>query len=123
MVVGNQLYLRDTNLGGNSVTIEHGFMSNGNFLSMGFYSRSNHFSSINVESGQYIVSGTGIGTAGNTGYSSGPHVDYNIYYRQNTQNFISNLYGLGYVTSIINTTYWNFYDSYYNPGRLWELYH
>jgi hypothetical protein len=94
---GARVYVQDQNLRGNGVIIDHGFYLNGNFLSMGFTTRSNHFDSVSVSVGQYLQAGTGIGTTGNSGWSTGPHVDYNLYYRANTTNLIKNIYNLGNV--------------------------
>jgi murein DD-endopeptidase MepM/ murein hydrolase activator NlpD len=83
---------------------------------MGFFTRSNHFDSVSVTLGQYVTGGTSIGLAGNSGWSTGPHIDYNLYFRANTENFIQNLYGLN--TSVGN---WD-KDRYVNPKNLYNLF-
>jgi murein DD-endopeptidase MepM/ murein hydrolase activator NlpD len=111
---GNRIYVKDQNLRGNGVIIEHGFNLNNNFLSMGFMTRSNHFDSVNVSAGQYLLAGTGIGATGNSGWSTGPHVDYNLYFRSETKNRIKNIYDLNDVTDD-----WNG-DKYVNPLNLYK---
>jgi hypothetical protein len=92
---GNTLYLRDQNPRGNGVIIEHGFNLNGNFLSMGFSTRSNHFDYVNVAKDEFVPSNAVIGLLGNSGWSTGTHVDYNLYFQKNTNNAIYNIYQLG----------------------------
>jgi murein DD-endopeptidase MepM/ murein hydrolase activator NlpD len=113
---GNTLYLKDQNVRGNGVIIEHGFIFEGNFISMGFFTRSNHFDSVSVTLGQYVTGGTGIGLAGNSGWSTGSHVDHNTYFKANTKNFIQDLYELD--TSVEN---WDG-DRYVNPKNLYDLF-
>jgi murein DD-endopeptidase MepM/ murein hydrolase activator NlpD len=113
---GNILYVKDQNVRGNGVIIEHGFDFEGNFISMGFSTRSNHFDYASVTLGQSLLSGTGIGLLGNSGWSTGPHVDYNMYFKTGTKNFIQDLYQLN--TSVEN---WDG-NRYVNPKNLYELY-
>jgi murein DD-endopeptidase MepM/ murein hydrolase activator NlpD len=121
---GNILYVYDANARGNSVTIEHGIMFNDTFISMGFYSRSNHFDLIseNVTIGSFLTSGTGIGTTGNTGWSTGPHVDYNIFHLPNTSNTISYMYSLGISHISFEDFVNNRYNQYVDPRNLWNWY-
>ena len=55
---------------GRMITIEHGF---------GFQTRYAHMSSFSVEEGRVLKRGDVIGTVGNTGNSSGPHLHYGVY--------------------------------------------
>ena len=45
-----------------------------------------HLQTIEVQDGQYVERGTIIGTMGSTGMSSGPHLDYQIWYDGVNQN-------------------------------------
>ena len=121
---GNKLYLYDTKPTGNSVTIEHGFMLNGNFLSMGFYTRSNHFDSIpeNITIRKYLSAGTGIGAMGNTGWSTRPHVDYNLFYLPNTVNAISFMYKLTVSKAGEKDGFTNRINQYMNPENIYNRY-
>ena len=112
---GETQYLQDQNIRGYSASIDHGFMMNDKFLSMGFYTRSNHFDSLDTKIGETLLSGGIIGRTGNTGWSTGTHVDYNIYTRPNRKNFITTLYDL-------ELSYKEKYPGYYNPYNLWKLF-
>jgi len=84
--------------GGNSVTIQHGFTFGTSFLSMGFFTRSNHFDSLNVSTGD-MVTNQFVAKVGNTGSSTGAHLDYNLYvpaYQQGL-NFALKLFKLDLV--------------------------
>jgi len=54
---------------GNLIEIDHGF---------GYMSRYGHLSRIKAVSGQNITRGTLIGYVGSTGYSTGPHLHYEV---------------------------------------------
>ncbi len=54
---------------GNFVQIDHGY---------GVVTIYGHASSLNVKKGQKVVRGDRIATVGNTGYSTGPHVHYEV---------------------------------------------
>lgn len=54
---------------GKSVTIDHGF---------GFETRYGHMNEFNVRRGQKVKRGDQIGTVGNTGSSTAPHVHYEV---------------------------------------------
>ena len=45
---------------------------------MGFFTRSNHFDSLNVSTGD-MVTNQFVAKVGNTGSSTGAHLDYNLY--------------------------------------------
>ncbi|MDD3982128.1 MAG: M23 family metallopeptidase [Spirochaetales bacterium] len=55
---------------GNSVTIQH---------SHGFITRYGHLRSIRIKKGQQVAQGQVIGTLGNTGKSTGPHLHYEVH--------------------------------------------
>ena len=114
---GDESYWKDSQFGGNSVSIDHGFNFGNSFLSMGFSTRSNHFESILAQQG-YQNAGTGIGTAGNTGSTTGPHIDWNAYINDpyGTGNFIGDLYNLKFNQAYQNTTGYRYYD----PEDLWK---
>ncbi|NDV47755.1 M23 family peptidase [Paludibacter sp. 221] len=66
---------------GNTVEIDHGF---------GYTTRYAHMSKINVKAGQKVKRADVIGLVGNTGKSTGPHLHYEVRYKniiQNPQNF------------------------------------
>lgn len=61
-----------------------------------YYMDYNHLDSINVKPGQEIKAGTPIGTIGNTGNTTGPHLDWSVYKVKNgTRMFIdtSSIFG------------------------------
>lgn len=57
---------------GNFIRLEHGF---------GFESSYSHLSKFTVKSGDFVQKGDLIGYSGNTGYTTGPHLHYEIKYR------------------------------------------
>ena len=69
---------------GNYVLINHGF---------GYKTRYAHLKSISVAEGMKVKRGECIGTSGNSGRSSGPHLHYEVMYRGNHVN-PSNYYDL-----------------------------
>jgi len=62
---------------GNSIIIDHGF---------GYKTRYAHLKSINVTEGMEIKRGECIGYSGNSGRSSGPHLHYEVIYKDNCVN-------------------------------------
>jgi len=62
---------------GNQIVIDHGY---------GYQTRYAHLSRILVAEGMKVVRGTQIGTVGNTGKSTGPHLHYEVVYRGNRMN-------------------------------------
>lgn len=69
---------------GNNIIIDHGF---------GFVTRYGHLSKIDVKAGQAIKRGQKIGEVGNTGFSTGPHLHYEIRINGvpvNPENYILN---------------------------------
>ncbi len=69
---------------GNSVVIDHGF---------GYKTRYAHLKSIGVSEGMKVKRGECIGISGNSGRSSGPHLHYEVMYKDNYVN-PSNYYDL-----------------------------
>jgi murein DD-endopeptidase MepM/ murein hydrolase activator NlpD len=69
---------------GKMITIDHGY---------GFVTRYGHLSSIDVKRGQRIKRGDVIGKMGSTGYSTGPHLHYEVWRNGkvlNPMNYILN---------------------------------
>jgi len=69
---------------GKMITIDHGY---------GFVSRYGHLSSIDVKRGQRVKRGDVIGKMGSTGYSTGPHLHYEVWRNgkvHNPMNYILN---------------------------------
>ena len=62
---------------GNSVVIDHGF---------GYKTRYAHLKSIGVSEGMKVKRGECVGTSGNSGRSSGPHLHYEVLYKGNHVN-------------------------------------
>ncbi len=56
-------------LSGNTIVIEHG---------LGLKSYYMHMDSLDVETGNYVTKGDFVGTIGTTGYSTGPHLHYQV---------------------------------------------
>lgn len=83
---------------GNQVVIDHGF---------GYKTRYAHLKSINVSEGMVLKRGEMLGTSGNSGRSSGPHLHYEVIYRDQHMN-PSNYFDLDitvdeYATMVRNT--------------------
>jgi murein DD-endopeptidase MepM/ murein hydrolase activator NlpD len=62
---------------GNAIIIDHGY---------GVVSRYGHLESYNVRPGQRVHRGEVIGFVGNTGRSTGPHLHYEVWVREQAQN-------------------------------------
>ena len=62
---------------GNEIVIDHGY---------GYKTRYAHLNTIDVSEGMQVKRGEQIGTVGNTGKSTGPHLHYEVLYRQNRVN-------------------------------------
>ena len=62
---------------GNVVIIDHGF---------GYKTRYAHLNSLGVQKGDTVVRGQVVGTLGNTGRSTGPHLHYEVLYRNQRVN-------------------------------------
>ena len=62
---------------GNSIIVDHGF---------GIVTRYGHLSGFNVKPGQRIKRGDVIGFVGDTGRSTGPHLHYEVWVRDQAQN-------------------------------------
>lgn len=62
---------------GNCIDISHGY----NYLT-----RYGHLSKLNVRQGQHVVRGDKIGEIGSTGKSTGPHLHYEVRYKDEPQN-------------------------------------
>lgn len=62
---------------GNSIDIDHGY----NYLT-----RYAHLSAIDVRPGQYVQRGEKIGEVGSTGKSTGPHLHYEVRFKDEPQN-------------------------------------
>jgi murein DD-endopeptidase MepM/ murein hydrolase activator NlpD len=56
-----------------------------------------HLSRISVKRGQHVKRGDVIGAVGNTGYSTGPHLHYEIHYQGRAQNPYKHFLGNEYV--------------------------
>jgi len=83
---------------GNQVVIDHGF---------GYKTRYAHLKGVEVSEGMVLKRGERIGTSGNSGRSSGPHLHYEVIYRDQHMN-PSNYYDLDitpeeYSTMVRNT--------------------
>lgn len=65
---------------GNEIVINHGF---------GYKTRYAHLNSICVSAGQKLVRGQKIGEVGNTGKSTGPHLHYEVIYKNKQVNPLS----------------------------------
>ena len=83
---------------GNQVTIDHGF---------GYKTRYAHMKTINVVEGMKVKRGECIGLSGNSGRSSGPHLHYEVLYKDDFVN-PANYYDLSitpeeYATMVQNT--------------------
>ena len=62
---------------GNAIIVDHGY---------GVVSRYGHLESYNVRAGQRVHRGDVIGFVGNTGRSTGPHLHYEVWVRDQAQN-------------------------------------
>jgi murein DD-endopeptidase MepM/ murein hydrolase activator NlpD len=62
---------------GNAIIVDHGY---------GVVSRYGHLESYNVRAGQRVRRGEVIGFVGNTGRSTGPHLHYEVWVREQAQN-------------------------------------
>jgi murein DD-endopeptidase MepM/ murein hydrolase activator NlpD len=62
---------------GNAIIIDHGY---------GVVSRYGHLEGFNVQPGQKVHRGDVIGFVGNTGRSTGPHLHYEVWVREQAQN-------------------------------------
>jgi murein DD-endopeptidase MepM/ murein hydrolase activator NlpD len=62
---------------GNAIIVDHGY---------GVVSRYGHLDSYNVRAGQRVHRGDVIGFVGNTGRSTGPHLHYEVWVRDQAQN-------------------------------------
>lgn len=103
---------------GNNIIIEHGYMFENTFISAGFYSHYSHLTGGNFNNlsvGQYINSNTLLDYRGNTGASTGSHVDYEIYSKGKDElnYYLSKILGL---KGIVPPKY---YDIYYNLNDLY----
>ncbi len=65
---------------GNSIVLDHGY---------GYETRYAHLSRIMVTDGQWVKRGEQIGEMGSTGLSEGPHLHYEVIYRDNRVNPMS----------------------------------
>lgn len=66
---GRVVFAGTLNATGNSIIIDHG---------LGLYTSYNHLSKILVKVGQMVAMGEKIGEVGSTGFSTGPHLDFNM---------------------------------------------
>ncbi len=69
----------------NGVVVEAGYTSiNGNYIVLnhnnGYYTMYAHMQKLNVSKGQIVEGGQVMGTMGSTGFSTGPHLHFSIYY-------------------------------------------
>lgn len=59
------------NLTGNTLIIDHG---------LGFYTQYYHLISIDVKAGDFVEAGSPVAKVGSTGFSTGPHLHFTVYY-------------------------------------------
>ena len=78
---------RDVGLG-KLVEINHGY---------GYKTVYAHLSRISVKRGQHLTRGQIIGAVGNTGYSTGPHLHYEVHYQGRAKNPLKYFLGSEYV--------------------------
>jgi len=75
------------------VTMAQNYLSYGNFIKIdhgdGITTSYGHLNSIGIKRGQEVVRGQIIGTLGNTGISTGPHLHYEVYLRNRPVNPIN----------------------------------
>jgi murein DD-endopeptidase MepM/ murein hydrolase activator NlpD len=62
---------------GNAIIIDHGY---------GVVSRYGHLEGFNVQPGQKVRRGDVVGFVGSTGRSTGPHLHYEVWVREQAQN-------------------------------------
>ena len=67
---------------GNYVVIYHGKMTDGNAYSTLY----GHMRSVATSAGKYVNQGDLIGYVGSTGYSTGPHLHFTMFYNGATVN-------------------------------------
>jgi murein DD-endopeptidase MepM/ murein hydrolase activator NlpD len=105
---------------GESLQMEYGYNFEGSFIGTGLYGEYLHMEKYpNFKIGQYISSDTQIGTIGNTGTSTAPHLHYDIFSinRIYSETTLSILYGETARKTSFASTYG--YKNVYDP----ELYY
>lgn len=81
---------------GNEIVIDHGF---------GYQTRYAHLNTIDISEGMRVTRGDKIGTVGNTGKSTGPHLHYEVIYmdrKVNPRNYMDTSMPTDEYTAMIN---------------------
>ena len=79
-IISNTMELGKGKGAGNSVHIEYGYKFEDSFIGTGIYGEYNHFQQQSTwKVGSDVNATTVLGTLGNTGNSTGPHLHYSVY--------------------------------------------
>ena len=130
-IISNTMELEKGKGAGNSVHIEYGYKFEDSFIGTGIYGEYNHFQQQSIwKVGSDVNATTVLGTLGNTGNSTGPHLHYSVYTtgRNNYSNStMSLLFGNDYEATMMQsiTTHENGSKTYnskfvYDPTIFYE---